>query len=690
MFNLKQKTKIQIPRLSLIGILISGMFILPATAAEKPLFSSPDTEVQAQIEASVDPIVMREKIITVNTNLLQPSLGVAADGDINSLTFDFFGKPLVVILDRSEKVGKNHTSWVGHIKNSIDSQVILSLGKNGIVQGNITDGYNLYNIRYIKHVDGKAVHSFQQVDPTKYPQDHPDGFEIGGVLPDKNITESDDSTSKKSADALIAQGDTDVVGSGAIIDVMVLYTADAVAEVGDVDAMNTKIAAAITETNEGYAASGIAQRMNLVHSQQVTYTQTGNMEVDLYNLANRTHSGHPTYPINPIASISTLRNTHKADLVSLIVTDAGYAGCGLGFVGPSTMTGFQITAQHCMGLPGKYSFAHEFGHNQGALHNRENASTASTGDGKYQYGYRNNAKSWRTILAYNDSTNCAELPSPPYTSGQHHCFRKNFWSNPNKTFNGDSTGILSTASNGADNSKWMNDKAYVVTNNSYNNTSYNLPNNQWHQISVPYAPPSSANTVADVFNTVVAAGTVNADWAIYRFDGTGYVALGVSDTITQGAGYWIIQISGSAVTIGVPATSTETPVLTTGVKCPSSSGCFETASLVTSANPAKWNMMGNPFPQKKQIKGIVVDSTHVNCALTDGCSFDTAVTESQISNTVYHYNPSTAGYDNLTSTDYLGAWAGFWLATLSGADGTSPKLLFPSNVQREAVATDVD
>jgi hypothetical protein len=676
MFILQKKNKVRIPYLSLTGIFFSGIFILSAGAAEKPLFSSPDVDVQ--VEASVDPTVMREKFITINTSLLQPSLDSAADGSVNSLTFDFFGKPLIVILDKSRKVGRKHTSWIGHIKDSLRSQVILVLGENGIVQGNITDGNKKYHIRYIKHTNGKAIHSFQQIDQTRFPQDHPEGFEIGGVLPDQDNSKNNNVLLKKntntqndwvaSADALTEQTGNNVVGSGSLIDVMVLYTSAAATEVGGTAAMETKIALAITETNQGYEASGIAQRMNLVHSEQVTYTQTNDMNLDLKNLANETDAS------NPITVAPTLRNTYKADLVSLFVTDSGYNSCGLGYVGPGANAAFQVVAQNC--ATGYYSFAHEFAHNQGALHNRENASTATDGDGKYQYGYRYNAGSWRTIMAYNDTTNCAELPS-----GQHSCIRQNFWSNPDKTFNGIPTGIISTAANAADNRKWMNDTAYTVTNNSYNNISYNLPNNQWHQISVPYAPPSSANTVADVFGAVVALGTVNVDWAIYKFDGANYVALGINDIIEQGIGYWIMQISGSTVTISLSTASTETPVLTLGAECPSSSGCFKTAVLETSTT-AKWSMLGNPFPQKKQIKGIVVDSTYTDCSLTNGCSFDGAAKKSQISDTVYHYNPSTATYDSLTSVDYLKPWAGFWFATLPAANGTSPKLLFPSNVQR--------
>lgn len=70
-------------------------------------------------------------------------------------------------------------------------------------------------------------------------------------------------------------------------------------------------------------------------------------------------------------------------------------------------------------------------------------------------------------------------------------------------------------------------------------------------------------------------------------------------------------------------------------------------------------MEENSFSQHKQVKGIVNDSTHANYTSTNGCSFDSAVTKSQLLSTVYHYNPSNGTYGNLASASYLGPWAGF-------------------------------
>jgi len=665
--------------------LLVGLSLHSALADDNSLISLPDADVEQQITASQDPTVMQEKAVIIASDLLKPtaSPAVAADAAPTaslSLEMDFFdeAEPKTLLLDHSGSVGGSIVSLVGIIKDEPNSEVVLAVGDQGIVQGNITSDHKKYHIRYVEHVNGQPVHTLQEIDMSKFPPDHPPG---GYSIPDGN--NGDSGFQQDSSSANDTQFDTAVVGSGAIIDVMVLYTAEAATEVGGTAAMETKIALAISETNQGYENSDIAQRMNLVHSGQIAYTETGDFSSTLDDLANDASAS------NPMTTVPGLRNTHKADLVGLMVSDATYSTyCGLArrsFSGdPSTTASFQVTNQNC--ATGYYSFAHEFGHNQGALHDRRVSGT--TGDGKYFYGHLQTNKGWRTIMGYNDTTNC-ELPSPPYVAGQKNCIRKNIWSNPDKTYSfnttydptGDPQGVDSSATNGADNAKWMNEKAYATTNLQKNHDTYTLPANQWHQIGLPYAPPAGQNTVSAILGDDM-TGTINQDWALYRFDAAsnGYVALALADTMQQGVGYWIIHVP-SQVVLDMPTGFSETPTPVTGAKCPSSSGCFETA-LATAAGTHKWNMISNPYPQNKQLKGTVVDSTSAACQATNGCSFEDAVTEGQVNSRAYRYNPTTGNYDQITSNDYMSPWAGFWFATLPGAAGTNPKLLVPSNEQR--------
>ena len=96
---------------------------------------------------------------------------------------------------------------------------------------------------------------------------------------------------------------------------MVVYTAAALAGEGSLPALKARIALAMTETNQSYANAGITPRLRLVHIQQVTYAETGNISLDVARLAG-TADGF-------MDNVHALRNTYGADMVSLIVENAG-------------------------------------------------------------------------------------------------------------------------------------------------------------------------------------------------------------------------------------------------------------------------------------------------------------------------------------------------------------------------------
>ena len=62
--------------------------------------------------------------------------------------------------------------------------------------------------------------------------------------------------------------------SGALIDVMVVYTGTARSAQGGTANMENLISLAIAETNTGYLNSGINHRMRLVHTEEVSYSES--------------------------------------------------------------------------------------------------------------------------------------------------------------------------------------------------------------------------------------------------------------------------------------------------------------------------------------------------------------------------------------------------------------------------------
>jgi hypothetical protein len=216
------------------------------------------------------------------------------------------------------------------------------------------------------------------------------------------------------------------------IDVLVLYTPQARTAAGGTAAIQAIAQSAVDASNTAYANSGITTRLRMVHTGEAG-DETGLSFVDnLYWLA-----GDP--------DVAQLRDTHGADLVSLLINTGG--ACGVAFImsSPSPTfapSGFSVVNHTC--AVGNLSFAHELGHNMGSAHNPEQAG----GTPSYSYGYGHWVNgSFRTVMSYAD----------PCPSG---CTRRAYFSNPNVSYNGQPTGIA----NQRDNARSINNTDSVVAN----------------------------------------------------------------------------------------------------------------------------------------------------------------------------------------------------------------------------------
>ncbi len=399
----------------------------PFMASAIDLFSNEDLN-YISVPRAVN--VKKQRVISINKNLFT-KLIESEKNMPKTITIELFnGKSVTALLDSIKNVSKDSISWVGHIKGYNDDQVILAINKNAqIIMGTIHNQGKIYKVEYsalTKQQTGlqSSIHLLKQLDPTKRPDDHPAGFSNGVILNKINNSIETQADNAPQSD------------NGTVIDVMVVYTQSAKNAVGGTAAMNTLIDLAVTETNTGYSASGINPTVNLVHKQEVTFSETTfNDALDKLRL---TSDGN-------MDNVHTLRDTYHADLVSLIINNS--SSCGLGYLNSSAATAFTVVHHGC--ATGYYSFAHEFGHNQGARHDWRVDQ-----DNSHKHGYVNTVNSWRTIMAYNDTANCA--------GGN--CTRQNFWSNPDKTHNGDPTGVPVGSYHPADNRKTLNDSALSVSN----------------------------------------------------------------------------------------------------------------------------------------------------------------------------------------------------------------------------------
>lgn len=365
-----------------------------------PLFSEPAAPVA--LVAQAGPQVRQRRLVHINFAALE----LARPGTGNQLQLNVFeAVTLTARIDSVETVWADTTAWTGHLES--DPLGHITLVKRGQrLDGLIAARAGVYEIRGAG--DGLAV--IEQLDQSAYPPE-------GEPIP-INAPAAPPSPLKG---VRVAQPLAD---DGSVIDVLVLYTPAARTAAGGVAGIENTINLAIAGTNQSFANSNVTPRLNLVGMSEVSYTESGDMGLDLDRL-RLTNDGF-------MDNAHTLRNTSYADEVVLLVESGQY--CGIAYlmttVSPSFADyAFAVVARSC--AVGNYTFAHELGHNMGARHDWfvDTGTTPHT----YAHGYVNPASGarWRTIMAYN--SHCA--------AQGFNCSRLNYWSNPNVLYNGAAMGV---------------------------------------------------------------------------------------------------------------------------------------------------------------------------------------------------------------------------------------------------------
>jgi hypothetical protein len=356
--------------------------------------------------AVVDDTIIRSRAVLVDAaELLR-----LRDGD-GPVVFNLFdGVSLVGTVERVEQRTVTRSIIYGRIAGEQHGSFTLVAGSE-VVVGNIRAGdAEWYQIRYL----GDGVHVVHEVD-----QEH-------GI-------HSDDET----GDRPPHQSDgTRTDDDGSIIRVLAVYTTDARVLAGGTAAIQGLVDLAVAETNTAYENSVINPQIELAHTQEVSYNESGQPSTDLSRLRDPDDGF--------IDEVHELRDQYAADLVSLLVSDM--SACGVAYLMLNLSHSFESSAFSVVKLScatGYYSFGHELGHNMGSHHDRDNAGPALY---DYSYGYREPGESWRTIMAY-----------APGTRIQH-------FSNPDVMYGGQPTGVPITQPDSAHNALSINNAAFTVAN----------------------------------------------------------------------------------------------------------------------------------------------------------------------------------------------------------------------------------
>ena len=391
---------------ALIAALVGWYAIAPdSTHARAALLSAVPADAGLSAQTAPDPTAIRSRFVTIDVAALPDTNRRARVAREPSLTLELFPDIAVLaVFDRYDE-NANGVTWVGHVDRVAMSSVTL-VYSDDLLAGSVVMPGASYSIRpaseEVRRTNtpaGRAVHVVTEVNQAGFLREAPP---IEVQLP---------------PDVVAAANDVAMTDTADFVDVMVLYTQTAMTSSGGATAMQNLINLAVSETNTSYANSGVTQRLRLVNTGLVNYTESNNFSTNL----NELRSG-----AGALSGVAALRETFRADLVTLLVRPQQPEACGVGFLMTNVSaafapSGFNVVDASCIA---NFTYAHELGHNMGARHDwyMDNATTPFS----YAHGFVNAAPSqrWRTIMAYPD--HC--------TDQGFSCSRVLYWASPTRQY----------------------------------------------------------------------------------------------------------------------------------------------------------------------------------------------------------------------------------------------------------------
>lgn len=322
----------------------------------------------------------------------------------SSLTLNLPGQRTVAVQQNKLRLrNEQQFTWSGTMSGPAATTQLVITEKG--VTGWIRSPEYFYMIESL----GDGLHLLIEVYPDKFPQELPP-LEVEEK---NNDGETNEDYKSKGAAKLMTSPE---------IDVLVVYTSQASSQSGDIEAV---IYGGEDITNQSFGNSNASAVLNVVHTAQVNYTESGNISDDLCRITGSStftpSSCSGVSNLSEMDNVHSLRDQYGADLVVLLVNSGG---AGVGWLRSTVSYGFTVVRWDL--AVGNYTFAHEIGHNLGAQHDK---ATDQNPYFEYGHGYRYAPANWRTIMAY-----------PPGT-------RINYWSNPDKTLGGVPMGTVQQEDN---------------------------------------------------------------------------------------------------------------------------------------------------------------------------------------------------------------------------------------------------
>jgi hypothetical protein len=543
-------------KLLVLASLLAGLVgvhdvtVLSQTNTDNELFT--DSPIAGTLSISGRPEIIRTRFVMVNISALGGIKGVSPQ---DTLILNLFPDAVFTARLRHIEWAPGGYVWIGRIEEKQLSDVLLSV-VGDIVMGSIIMPGAVYSIEYAGgEYGGKKVHAIHEINQGAFP---PDEGHAGPVIPPENSSTAPlinkptgTATSPKSAMQASGQStlNTSAPDTDAFIDVMVVYTPAARAAAGGTTAMQAHVNLMISQTNTAYANSNITTRLRLVRTDEVSYTESGDMGLDLNRITNCSDGF--------MDIVCTWRNTYAADLVALIVENGQY--CGIAWLNNSSADapyGFSVTLRTC--ATANITFAHEVGHNQGMCHDWyvDGPGCEVFGWATYSYGYVDDdpGDRWRTIMAYN--TRCHDQGF--------NCTRILHFSNPDVLYSGQPTGVnpgtntsclvgqIPTTECDAHNARTLNESDIVIAN-------FRQSVVVMRTLTVAGAGTGSGTVTATGISCTITAGSTSGDCSESYPDGTSVTLTATAASGSTFAGWTNCDApSGNQCTMTMNANKTVT------------------------------------------------------------------------------------------------------------------------------------
>lgn len=403
---------------------------------------SEDTPVRSALHGlRVNPLAFKDKQLSFRL----PD-GVLIEAD---LVHQYATKNGATVWIVKHRMNPNQAAMAG------DNESVLVI-RNAHITGNVRHQLKLYQIR----ANAVGEHSVGEIALEKMPPDHsessylntPVGPRLGagashpwnkfssvkwkrtGELAEYDERHLQDlAVSKRDAQLTTAKSALMPAPTEApVIRLMVHYTAAAKAGAGTAEnAIEDLINLSVAETNRSFQNSTINARVELATSALVNYVESDDADTDKQRYVGK-NDGF-------MDEVHAQRDQYAADVGVLILEKLGGVCGSAAKIGADAASAFVVVKRSCSA--GSLSFPHEIGHLFGARHNIEKDANVTI---PYAHGYQNPEFKWRTIMAYDCTTNCPRLP---------------YWSNPRVIY---SDGAAMGLAASADNARVLNEQAAVM------------------------------------------------------------------------------------------------------------------------------------------------------------------------------------------------------------------------------------